>query len=115
MIKKDFVTPNTGATATVHVVTTVQIDYSGSNLTTATVSSFLDADAQTAGKWPLYTQSIPLEGRPADGQDARDYAEALLVQAAADGATSVYANRYAFAGGELIQDPTAAQTVATQE
>jgi len=113
MILMDYTTPNTGATATVHVVTTVQIDYSGSNLTTATVSSFLDADAQAAGKWPLYTQTIPLEGRPADGQDARDYAEALLVQAAPDGETSVYANRYAFAGGELIQELTSTPTVAT--
>ncbi|BAO86012.1 hypothetical protein [Caballeronia cordobensis] len=105
MIKKDFVTPSTGAVAAVHVVTQVQIDYAGSNLTTATVSSFLSDEAYAAGKWALYTQAIPIEGLPAAAQDPRNYAEDKLVEAMPDGQVTAYANRYAFAGGEIVATP----------
>lgn len=88
--------------AAVHVVTQVQVDYAGSNLTTATVSSFLSDEAYAAGKWALYTQAIPIEGLPASGQDLREYAEARLTGAMPDGSVTAYANRYVFAGGEIV-------------
>lgn len=113
MIIKDFVTPSTGATATFHVVSQVLIDYGGSELTTATVSSFLSPEAYAAKKFPMFTQSVPLEGRPSDGQDAQAWAEGKLVEAAPDDAVSPYGNRYVLANGEIVTDTSSTETVAT--
>lgn len=102
MIKKDVVTPSTGAVAAVSVVVQVSLDYTGATATDAYVSSYLSADMYAAGKNPLQTQQIRLEGLPAAGQDARDYAEALLVQAVPDEGASTFPNRYVLAGGEIV-------------
>lgn len=114
MILMSYATPNTGAIATAHIVTQVGIDFSGQMLT-ATVSSFLDADAYAAGKWPMYTQTVPIEGLPVSGQDIQAYAEARLIEAAPADAVSPYGNRYVFAGGEIAANatPSTTDTAAT--
>ncbi|MCE4541387.1 MULTISPECIES: hypothetical protein [unclassified Caballeronia] len=102
MIKKDVVTPSTGAVAAVHVVMQVSLDYTGAGATDAYVSSYLSQEMYEAGKFPLQTQQIRLDGLPAAGQDPRDYAEALLVQPVPDEGASTYPNRYVLAGGGIV-------------
>ena len=112
MITKDYVTPSTGATATVHVVNQVSLDYTGNTTTYVTVASYVSADAHAAGKLPVFTQQIQLEGLPASGQDARDYAEARLVEPVP--ATGPYAvNRYVFSGGVLDSAAPATETTTS--
>lgn len=102
MIKKDWTVPSSGALSTVHVVSQASLDFSGSNTLTATVSSFVDADAYNAGRYALFVQSVPIEGLPASGEDVLAYAEARLTEAAPEGVVSQYTNRYALAGGEIV-------------
>ncbi|CAN7615092.1 hypothetical protein LJR034_004711 [Caballeronia sp. LjRoot34] len=102
-IAVNYVTPNTGAAATYHVVQQITLDYV-SSITNSTVSSYLSKDAKDAGKFPMYTQQIPVDGLPAAAQDARAYAEGRIVESTPDGTTVVpYANRYAFAGGTIVE------------
>jgi hypothetical protein len=97
----NYVTPSTGATAAYHVVQQVGLDYE-SKLTNATVASYLDSDAKSAGKFPMYTQQIQIAGMPDTGTDARSFAESSLATAApTDGSGSSYPNRYAFAGATI--------------
>ncbi len=113
----NYTAPNSGASATAHVVTQVGIDFSGSNMLTATVSSFVDQDAYAAGKWPVWTQTIPIEGLPAAGQDIQAYAETRLIEAPPADAESPYGNRYVFANGTIAANtastPTTTDTTAT--
>lgn len=98
----NYVAPSTGATAAYHVVQQNALDYV-SNLTTATVASYLDKAAKDAGKFPMYSQQIQLAGLPAAGVDALSFAESALCEAApTDGSTPPYANRYAFAGAGIV-------------
>lgn len=99
-LQKDYVTPSTGATAGYHVVQQVMLD-SMSTITSATVASYLSADAKGAGKWPLYQQQIAIDGLPGKGVDAFDFAEQSLVENPADDAPSV-GNRYVFAGAPIV-------------
>ncbi|WP_153135187.1 hypothetical protein [Paraburkholderia agricolaris] len=102
-LQKDYLTPATGATASYHVAQLVTLDKVGQN-TSAMVSSFLSADMKAAGKVPLYSQQIVVDGLPPDGQDAFAYAEAQLAAAApADDRTPTYTNRYVFAGAEIVE------------
>jgi hypothetical protein len=114
MIKKDWTVPSSAALATVHVVSQAQLDFSGSNTLTATVSSFVDADAYNAGRTALFVQSVPIDGLPASGEDVLAYVEARLTEAAPEGVVSQYTFRYALAGGEVIQEsPSPAEPAAT--
>lgn len=113
MILAPFIAPNTGAEADAHVIQRVTLDYSGTTWTTALIASYLSQEAFSEGLFPLYMQEIKLDGLPPTDQDPQAWTELQLVQAAPDGATSVYANRYVFAGGELIQESTSTPTVTT--
>jgi hypothetical protein len=102
-IAVNYVTPNTGAAATYHVVQQIALDYV-SSITNSTVASYLSKDAKDAGKFPMYTQQIPVDGLPAAEQDARTYAEGLLVEVMPeDTVAPPYANRHAFAGGTVVE------------
>ena len=101
-IASNYTTPSTWAVATHHVIQQLTLDYV-SGQCTATVSSYLSKEALDAGKFPIYSQQIVLEGMPASGADPKAYAEGALVEAApADAPASPYANRYAFAGGTIV-------------
>lgn len=101
-LQLNYVTPSTGATAAYHVVQQISLDYV-SKLTNATVASYLDKAAKDAGKFPMYSQQIMLSGFPASGGDALSFAESALCEAApTDGTAPPYANRYAFAGAEIV-------------
>jgi len=100
-LKKDYVTPSTGATANYHVVQQVSLDYVSSQIN-ATVASYLSKDARDAGRFPLYTQQITVAGLPAVGVEALTYAQQQLIAAAPDGGSVTYTNRFAFAGGEIV-------------
>lgn len=100
-LQKDYETPSTGANASYHVVQQVSLDYV-STMTNATVASYLSEDALGAGRFPMYTQQISLAGLPADGQAARDYAEAQLVVAQPDDESVPVVNRYVFAGATIV-------------
>ena len=101
-LQKDYVTPATGATASYHVAKQVTLDKEGNN-TSVSVTSYLNAEMQAAGKMPLYTQQIVVDGLPPDGQSAFAYAEQQLAAAAPDGdGTPTYANRFAFAGAQIV-------------
>jgi hypothetical protein len=100
-LQKDYETPSTGAVASYHVVQQVGLDYV-SLQTNATVASYLTKDARDAGKFPLYTQQISVDGLPTTGVDARDYAEQQLVAAVPQDGGGPYANRFVFAGAEIV-------------
>jgi hypothetical protein len=102
-IASNYVTPNTGAPAAYHVVQQLTLDYV-SSITNSTVASYLSKDAKDAGKFPMYTQQIPVDGLPVAGQDPLLYAEGRIIEPMPDGTTVVpYANRYAFAGGAIVE------------
>lgn len=102
-IASNYATPNTGAVATYHVVQQVTLDYV-SSITNSTVASYLSKDAKDAGKHPMYTQQIPVDGLPPAAQDTRAYAEDQITAPMPDGvAVMPYANRYAFAGGTIVE------------
>jgi hypothetical protein len=101
-LQKDYVTPASGATASYHVAKQVTLDKDGNN-TSISVASYLSAEMQAAGKVPLYTQQIVVDGLPPDGQSAFAYADQQLAAAApADGSMPSYANRFAFAGAQIV-------------
>jgi hypothetical protein len=106
-LKKQILIAANGAPATVHRVDNVTLN----KLPTASiavVSCFYSMDALTQGLNPLAQVSIQLDGLPAKGQDAFDFAEAALAAAAPAGVTvdtSIHqygADRYTFAGAEVI-------------
>lgn len=99
-LQKDYETPATGANASYHVVQQIGLD-KVSNMTTATVASYLSSGAKAAGKFPLYTQQIQLSALPDKSQDAFDFAEAQLVAAIPDGAVQT-TNRYVFSGAQIV-------------
>lgn len=94
----DYIVPTTGATATYHEVTQINLD-KASTSTVATVASYVNADTRTAGKLPLYTQQIQVAGLP-DSSDPFAWAESELVeQAPVPVPDGTVFNRYTFAGG----------------
>jgi hypothetical protein len=102
-LKKDYVTPATGATASYHVAKVVTLDAEGKN-TSASVASYLSAATYSAGKAPLYTQQIVVAGLPVDGKDAFAFAEQQLSapQPASD-PVPMFAGRYTFADAEIVE------------
>jgi hypothetical protein len=108
LIKKDYKTPNTGALATIHVVSQVQLDYSGSEILLATVSSFPDEEAYQANKFSMFVQQVTIEGLPPDNINPQAYAYTRLVEPVPDGEVTPYANRRVFSGGELVTVETPA-------
>lgn len=102
-LQKEYQTPATGATASYHVAQLVTLDGVGKN-TSVTVASYLNADMKSAGKSPLYSQQIVVDGLPPDAQNAFAYAEAQLAAAAPDDSTPpAYTNRYVFAGAQIVE------------
>jgi hypothetical protein len=100
-LQKDFETPATGAVAAYHVVQQVGLD-KVSNITTATVASYLSSDAKAAGKFSLYTQQIQIGSLPDKSQDAFDFAEAQLTAEVPDGTPPQAVNRYVFSGAQIV-------------
>jgi hypothetical protein len=106
-LRKEVVVALNGAPATVHRVDNVTLNKL-TNATFAVVSCFYSADALKQGLNPLAQVSIQLEGMPANGQDAFDFAEAALAAAAPDDVTvnpfvtQFGADRYAFAGADVL-------------
>lgn len=101
-LQLNYTTPATGAVASYHVVQQVGLDYV-SNITNATVASYLDKNAKDSGKFPMYTQQIQIDGLPDAGADARVFAESSLSGAApTDGGALPNMNRYVFAGAEIV-------------
>lgn len=101
-LQLNYVTPSTGATGTYHVVQQVGLDYV-SSLTNVTIASYLDSAAKDAGKFPMYTQQIQIQGLSPSGADPLAYAESSLSAAApTDGSASTYPNRYVFAGAQIV-------------
>lgn len=101
-LQKDYVTPATGATASYHVAKQVTLDKDGNN-TSISVASYLNAEMQAAGKAPLYTQQIVVDGLPPDGQNGFAYADQQLAAAVpTDDGVQIYANRFIFAGTEIV-------------
>lgn len=104
-IQQSYVTPNTGATASYHVVASVFIDYVNQN-TFAAINSFVDKANHDSGKQPLYSQQIQLSGIPAAGTDPlASVQQALVAAEPTDGTASNAQNRYIFAGGTLVDMP----------
>jgi len=102
-VASNYTTPNTAAVATYHVVQQITLDFV-SSITNSTVASYLSKESRDAGKFPMYSQQIPVDGLPAAGQDPRAYAEGKIVEAMPDGTVVVpYANRFAFAGGTIVE------------
>lgn len=100
--QKEYESPSTGAIATYHVVQQVGLD-KVAGMTTVTVASYVSAETKDAGKFALYTQQIQLAEMPGEGQDAFAFAESSLVEAEpVDAAPALSANRYVFAGAQLI-------------
>jgi hypothetical protein len=100
-LQKDYVTPATGATASYHVTKLVTLDLDGNN-TSISVASYLNADMRAAGKAPLYTQQIVVDGLPEDGLNPFTYADQQLAVTRPDDAAPTYANRFVFAGAEIV-------------
>ncbi|WP_186083653.1 hypothetical protein [Burkholderia gladioli] len=106
MLKKSLTVKASGVPATIHVADNVAINYA-TNRTNVDVTSFYNEDAQANGLTPLNKATVTLEGIPAAGQDARDFAEAELIKAAPAGTTvkevleSFGMDRYAFQGATL--------------
>ncbi|MDR5825821.1 hypothetical protein [Caballeronia sp. LZ043] len=102
-IALNYTTPSTWAAAEYHVVQQLTLDFVTSNCT-ATVASFVSKEAKDAGKSPIYAQQIVLDGLPATDADPKAYVEGLLIEPQpTDAPTPPYANRYAFAGGAIVE------------
>jgi len=102
-LKKDYVTPATGATANYHVAQIVTLDAIGKN-TSVSVASFLNDATYAAGKAPLYTQLIVVTGLPVDGKDAFAFSEQqLAAEQPESDPTPMFANRYTFADAEIVE------------
>ncbi|POR46752.1 hypothetical protein B0G62_12268 [Paraburkholderia eburnea] len=106
-LKKEILIAAVGAPATIHRVDSVTINKLG-NTTVANISSFYSTSALSQGLQPLAQISMPLEGLPAKGQDAWEFAEAALAAAAPDGETveavigQQGVDRYIFASAEIL-------------
>ncbi|TDY23937.1 hypothetical protein B0G81_4339 [Paraburkholderia sp. BL6665CI2N2] len=101
-LKKDYQTPASGGMASYHVAKQVTLDKDGNN-TSISLASYVSAEMQAAGKTPLYTQQIVVDGLPADGENAFAYAEAqLAAPAPTDGSIPTYTNRYLFTAAEIV-------------
>lgn len=108
-LKKTITIAQTGAPASVHVVSAVTINYAG-NSTSAQVSSYYNDAALTGKLAALASSSLSIEGIPPTDQTPIDFVESELVKAAPQGAAPVTAleqygsNRYAFAGAEIVKE-----------
>ncbi|MGF6976344.1 hypothetical protein QFZ94_004794 [Paraburkholderia sp. JPY465] len=100
-LQKDYETPSTGATASYHVVQQVSLDFVSSR-SNATVASYLSKDARDAGKFALYTQQIAVAGLPDAGVDALEFVQQQLIVGAQQDGSGPYANRFVFAGAEIV-------------
>ncbi|WP_027818839.1 hypothetical protein [Paraburkholderia bannensis] len=106
-LKKEVLIAACGAPATIHRVDSVTLNKQA-NSTVATVSSFYNTAALSQGLQPLAQMAIQLDGLPAKGQDAWEFAETALVAAAPDGTTvdaviqQYGVDRHVFAGAEIL-------------
>jgi hypothetical protein len=100
----NYVTPSTGAVATYHEVSDINLNGSLKK-TTATVSSYLDKASKDAGKFAMYLQQIVMDGLPVAEPFAA--AESQVIAAVPAGVTPDGSNRYVFAGATPYVTPAA--------
>lgn len=101
-IQFSYTTPSTGAVANYHVVKQIGLDYESKN-TNVQVASYVSSDAYTAGKFPVFTQNIQIDGLPVTTADPWATVQNDLIAAApTDGTASTSPNRYLFAGATLV-------------
>lgn len=106
-LKKEILVASIGAPATIHRVDSVMLNKVAKS-TIVVLSSFYGTSALAQLLNPLAQVSIELDGMPAKGQDAFEFAEAQLVMAAPDGVNTepviqqYTVDRYAFAGAEVL-------------
>jgi hypothetical protein len=97
-----YATPSTGALAEYHVITSINLDLENSK-TTASVMSFMNKAARTAGKFAMFQQQVQIDGLPTDGQNVKDFAEAALVVVPPVGTPPApFPNQFDFAGAEIV-------------
>ncbi|WP_175773525.1 hypothetical protein [Paraburkholderia phenazinium] len=109
MLKKTVVIASCGAPAALHKVANVTLNYD-SNSTIVSIASYYDAAALGKKLNPISMSSITISGLPAKGQDSHAFVEAALVEPAQEGQGTTdqlqayTANRYVFAGAEIVAD-----------
>jgi hypothetical protein len=101
-IQFDYTTPSTGAVASYHVVQQIGLDYA-SNRTHVSIASYVSKEAYSAGKFPVFIQSIDMDGLPAVNSDPLVTVQSALIAAPpTDGTASNTPNRYLFAGASAV-------------
>jgi hypothetical protein len=109
MLRKTVVISSCGVPAALHKVANVTLNYD-SNSTIVSIASYYDASALGKKLNPISMSSITINGLPAKGQDSHTFVEAALVEPAQEGQSTTdqlqayTANRYVFAGAEIVAD-----------
>lgn len=96
-IKHEIEDENTGAVATYHVIEYVSADFKYQSVT-ATVNGYVSKRTYEAGRNPLSSQTLSVNGLPEDGDVARDWLYRQAVAANNEGNSGV------FAGAELVEE-----------
>jgi hypothetical protein len=109
-ISKEITQDATGVVVAYHIVQTVTLD-KGGKTTTASVMSYVSAEAKAAGKQMVGMPThITVAGLPSDKENAFSFVEKQLVApqpADADTTNPVFgfaAARYTFADGKVVAD-----------
>ena len=109
-IEKHTECQRTGALATYHVVTGLQVDYVN-NSTFVTIGSYVSKTKKDEGKESLSVNTFTIQAVPAWDQIPYQWALAELVKAQPDDfipeTYAGYVNPYMFAGGKVKDDPEA--------
>jgi hypothetical protein len=107
MLKKTILIKSHGVPASIHRVAQVNVNAdleTGTKTSSIVVKSFFNEEAISTNLQPLATVTIYVQDAPADGQALKDFAEAALTAAQPENAGMFGAERYAFAGAEVIAD-----------
>lgn len=102
-INLSYTTPASGALASYHVISSIQIDYVAQQ-TNVQVASYVDSTAYQANKIAVYAQGIAIAGVPDPTQDPLVTTQEALTASAP--VTPPASNRYTFAGGSLVDMPS---------
>jgi len=99
-IQIEYTTPGSGAVASYHVVSSIQLDLANTR-TVAQVVSYVSSDTYAAGKQPVFQQPIDFPVLPATGDDVLTFVEGKIIAPAADTLSTTPARQY-FAGGTIV-------------
>lgn len=106
-LKKEMLVATFGAPVTIHRIDSITISPL-TKTTSVSVSSFCSTVALAQSLNPLAQVTVQLDGIPANGQGAVEFAESALAAAAPEGVNvdpviqQYSADRYAFAGAEVL-------------